>query len=301
MFRLSDLYSKIIKKTLPTDCGISCEVLDTEMAKLNNLLSESVSCFSYTLVLAGTIVIDYDDKATPLGCNDIFISTPGMRVYTKEVSDDFSALCLLCDEVVIYEIPYARNVILASYYPSLVNSGNKFSLSHCESRWLENRMNEIILYIKNRHIFKNQCLYSLYSLFILDLLNVQGNIEENSEFNNRAIDMFLRFQKLLTHNFIDHHDIAFYANSLSVTTIYLSRIVKRISGMTVKNHVDRLLVMEASYLLITTDEPIASIAERLSFANPASFCKFFIRHKGISPREYRTRTDANLSVSIALQ
>lgn len=287
MFRLSDLYANIIKKPLPTDCGITCELLDPYMAKLNRLLTDSVSCFSYTLIMSGHQTVDYDDKHAELRRNDLFISTPGMRVYTKEVSDDYSAICLMGDEATTYEIPYARNVIIASYFPALVHSENKISLSDHEALWLERRLKEIIAYVNSEHLFKDECLYSLYSLFILDLLNAESRIKKNAQSGGSTIDLFLKFLKLVTENFSSHHDIAFYADALAVTPIYLSRVVKRCSGQTVKNHVDRLLVMEASYLLLSTNKPITRIAEMLNFANPASFCKFFTRLKGISPRDYK--------------
>lgn len=287
MFKLSDLYRDIIKKPLPTECGITCELLDPRMAMLNRLLTESVSCFSYTLILSGSQTVEYDDKEAVLRPGDLFISTPGMRVYTRSVSGDYSAFCLMGDEAVTYEIPYARNVITASYFPVVVHSENKLTLTDCEARWLENRMRETVAYIRSSHVFKSECLYSLYSLFILDLLNVESRIKKDIDAGGHTVDLFLRFMKLLTENYLLHHDIAFYAEALAVTTIYLSRIVKRFSGQTVRNHIDRLLLMEASYLLATTDITVSAIAGRLNFATPASFCKFFTRNKGVSPREFR--------------
>lgn len=293
MFRLTEFYENIMRKPIPTECGITCEIVDPYMAKLNRLMTESISCFSYTLVIAGTALVSYDDKLTTLAKNDLLIYTPGMMIQTLEASEDFSALCLMGDEAVTYEIPYARNAIRASYFPTVVYSDHKLTLTDCEAHWLENRMKEIHLYINSSHIYKNECLYSLYSLFILDLLNVENRFKKDSEFNSHTIDLFLRFLKLLSGNFINHHDIAFYADALAVTTVYLSRIVKRLSGQTVKNHIDRLLVMEAAYLLLSTDLPIATIAERLNFATPASFCKFFTRYKKLSPRAYRTSGPLN--------
>ncbi len=287
MFKLSDLYSKIILKPLPTDCGITCEILDGKMAKLNRLLTDSVSCFSYTLVLSGNQTVLYNDKQTFLTKNDIFIFTPGMMIRTMDVSEDYVALCLMGDESTTYEIPYARNVISASYFPSVAYSENKLSLSDCEANWLERRMKEILQYIESDHQFKNECLKSLYSLFILDLLYVEKRFKNDSGLNGHTIDLFLKFLKLLSTHFTIHHDISFYSSKLAVTSIYLSRIVKHLSGQTVKDHIDRLLVMEASYLLISTDLPISNITERLHFATPASFSKFFSKYKGMSPREYR--------------
>ncbi len=289
MYRLSDLYSKILKKTMPSARGITCEVVDSYIAKLNRLLTESVSCFSYSLVTSGTAVVSYDDRVTNLEKNDLLLYTPGMLVNTLEVSDDFSALCLMGDEATTYEIPYARNIIRASYFPYVINYSHKLSLSDFEASWLANRMNEIRVYANcQRHIYKDECLNSLYSLFILDLLNVESRFKKSTDFNSHTIDLFLKFLKLLTENYSRHHNIAFYADALAVTTIYLSRIVKRFSGQTVKTHVDRMLVMEASYLLTNTDQTVSQIAEALNFANPSSFCKFFTKQRGVSPREYRS-------------
>ena len=47
--------------------------------------------------------------------------------------------------------------------------------------------------------------------------------------------------------------------------------------------------MEAAWLLRTTNLSIAQIADRLHFADAASFSKFFTRLKGQSPRDFRSR------------
>lgn len=294
MFRLSELYTDIMKKSLPTECGITCEIVDPYTAKLNHLLTESVACFSYTLVISGNSLVSYNDKVTAFTKNDILIYTPGMMIKTLETSEDFLALCLMGDEAITYEIPYARNIIRACYFPFVIQSDNKLSLSDQEASWLANRMNEIRTYSNcPHHIYKDECLTSLYSLFILDLLNIESRFKINTDFNSHTIDIFLKFLRLLTENFARHHDIAFYADALAVTTIYLSRIVKRFSGQTVKNHIDRMLIMEATYLLTNTDNTISQIAESLHFANPSSFCKFFTKQRGVSPREYRSSGPIN--------
>jgi hypothetical protein len=38
------------------------------------------------------------------------------------------------------------------------------------------------------------------------------------------------FPYLLPRHFIEHHDIGFYAFELCITTTYLSRIVRQVSG-----------------------------------------------------------------------
>ena len=49
----------------------------------------------------------------------------------------------------------------------------------------------------------------------------------------------------------------------------------------------KVLLMEASFLLRTSQLSITQIADRLHFADTPSFSKFFSRLKGQSPRAYR--------------
>ena len=88
-------------------------------------------------------------------------------------------------------------------------------------------------------------------------------------------------------HFAEHHDVAFYASGLCITPRYLSQIVRDISGRTVVDHINQMLLMESSYLLQQTSLPIADIAVRLHFSETASFTRFFTRMKGINPSEYR--------------
>lgn len=287
MFRITELHELLLKKPRQTDCGISCESVNNQIALLNRLIGDRLSYFSFTIVLSGYLKINCEGRIIVLQENDLFITVPGSRVYTEEVTEDFSGLCLMIEEITAYEMPYARDGIRASYFPMSRDNANKLSFSATETQRLVHRMEEIKTCMGSDHIYKTECLYALFSLFILDLLDIGRHYFDNNSITPQTSDLFLRFLRLATENFIDQHEIAFYSDALAVSSIYLSRIVKRISGQTVKNHLDRLLMMEASYLLTRTDIPIAAIAERLNFANPGSFCKFFNRHKGISPKDYR--------------
>lgn len=287
MFRITELHELLLKKPRQTDCGISCESVNNQIALLNRLIGDRLSYFSFTIVLSGYIRVNHEGRIIMFQENDLFITVPGSRVYTEEVKEDFSGLCLMIEETTAYDMPYPQNGIRASYFPMSRDNANKLSLRASETQRLVHRMEEIKTCIGSDHIFKTECLYALFSLFILDLLDIERHYCDNNSITSQTSDLFLRFLRLATENFIDQHEIKFYSDALAVSSIYLSRIVKRISGQTVKNHLGRLLMMEASYLLTRTDIPIAAIAERLNFANPGSFCKFFKTHAGLTPSQSR--------------
>ena len=103
------------------------------------------------------------------------------------------------------------------------------------------------------------------------------------------MEIFHNFKKLSSHNYKKHHDILFYANNLNISTTYLSRIVKNITGHTVHFHISELLCTEAKRLLDTTDMGIKEIADELGFSDQSVFGKFFVKATGVSPLKYRKR------------
>lgn len=287
MIGIIDLYTHYIRKPIREDCKIVCEVIDPELAKLNRLLDDALSYFSYTLVIKGSATVDFNGSRITIAPQDMMITTPGAKVYTQEVTDDFLALCLMADETTTYGNAYARYAVLTAYAPSMIHSQNKLSLTDDQYEALKKWMSEIVRYGSADTPLVNDFLNSLHTLFVCELMDVEGlSSTEKSQYTLPS-EIFLNFLKLLPQNYLKHHDIQYYADRLAVTTVYLSRIVKKHSGQTVKEHIDRLLLSEALTLLKRTDKPVATIAGTLNFATPQSFCKFFVRNKGVSPREYR--------------
>ena len=130
----------------------------------------------------------------------------------------------------------------------------------------------------------------LYSIFLLDLQNAQNNAIVHRQTPQRVEEIFIGFIRLLPTHFAEHHDIPFYASKLHITPVYLSRVVRQVSGRTVIEYINQMLLMEATFLLQTSKLSITQIADRLHFADTPSFSKFFLRLKGQSPRAYREKT-----------
>jgi AraC-like DNA-binding protein len=67
----------------------------------------------------------------------------------------------------------------------------------------------------------------------------------------------------------------------------LTRACQAATGQPVKHVIDERVALEARRLLAHTDEPVAAIARRLGFSEPTNFGKFFTRHTGTTPGEFR--------------
>lgn len=99
--------------------------------------------------------------------------------------------------------------------------------------------------------------------------------------------LFNGFCKLLSENCRRHHEVKFYADKLCITPYYLSRITHRIFSVSPKELIDRQIIMEIKSLLTSTEMSIKEIAEQYNFESSSYLGRYFRRHVGMTPSEYR--------------
>ena len=269
------------------DGKMYCTETDAELTFRTNIIQGYLAAYTFTLVIEGWLSIVYNNKQLKLHPGDIYIYSPGMPVLIAAASSDYRAICLMADENITIELPSVRDLVHIAYAPIVQLHEPKLSLPPDEARHMEQRMREIIGYLHSDHLYKTEILRMLYASFLLDMQNAQQHSITRQQIPPRVEEIFIGFIRLLPHHFTEHHDIAFYASALSITPVYLSRVVRQVTGRTVIDYINQMLVMEASFLLRTSPMSITQIAEHLHFADTPSFSKFFLRMKGMNPRRYR--------------
>jgi AraC family transcriptional activator of pobA len=96
-----------------------------------------------------------------------------------------------------------------------------------------------------------------------------------------------KFVQLVNNFYIEKRTIEDYASLLNVTPNHLSQSIKSASGKNALSYINDRLLSEAKSLIQYTDFDIAEIAYQLNFSDPANFGKFFKKHTGQTPLEYR--------------
>ncbi|MCM1516095.1 MAG: AraC family transcriptional regulator [Paraprevotella sp.] len=104
---------------------------------------------------------------------------------------------------------------------------------------------------------------------------------------NRYVDKFVR---LVTDRCHREHNVEFYADKLCITPNYLNKIVKECYGISAKLYIQQKLFEEAKRLLEYTLLNITEISEELNFSTTSYFVRFFRKHSGITPLQYREKT-----------
>lgn len=98
---------------------------------------------------------------------------------------------------------------------------------------------------------------------------------------------FNKFCQLLCENCRTKHDVKFYADKLCITPYYLSKVTSRIFQVSPKELIDRQLMMEIKALLTTTNLTVSEIAHRYCFESASYLGRYFRRHMGMTPLDYR--------------
>ena len=112
---------------------------------------------------------------------------------------------------------------------------------------------------------------------------------EPSSSVDKGSHILSQFKTLLSDNFINERQVAFYADKMHLSPKYFSTVIKEASGKTAGAWINEMLLLEAKVRLQNKQQSIAQIAYDLDFSDPSHFGKFFKKHVGVSPMEYRNR------------
>ena len=187
-----------------------------------------------------------------------------------ELSPDFEAECVLVDT-------------------DMVNENTIYHLTEEKHKSVSDVFNIIHNIVRHQHINKVEMIQSMFNVLRLILEGLpyeERSISHDFKHKKEVYEIFLHH---LYRNFRKERQIRFYASKMNVSTAYLSRLVKEISGSTINEHVTSLIYKEACNLLSHSDMSIGEIADALSFSDQSALTNFFKMRAGMTPLAYRNK------------
>lgn len=154
---------------------------------------------------------------------------------------------------------------------------------------------EFIRLIKSKYdeldnIFRNEIIISLLHIFYLNVYNnIHHKLLKDTIKHTRRIEIMKMFVNLIMQHFKESREVAFYANKLNITPKYLSIVTDEVRGQSAKKVINDYIITEIKLQLNATSKTIQEISEELNFPDQSFFSKFFKRHSGLSPKQYRNK------------
>mgnify|MGYP001096087098 CR=1 FL=1 len=106
--------------------------------------------------------------------------------------------------------------------------------------------------------------------------------------NSYTQERFEEFMELLDKHIANKKQVAHYTEMMNLSSYQLNEITKSSIGKTASDLINEHLILEAKRYLLATSNQIKDIADQLGFEDPSYFIRFFKKHTGQSPQEFRT-------------
>lgn len=150
------------------------------------------------------------------------------------------------------------------------------------------------LYVKLREITSKAqtpnsfraILFTLLAFFYSTAITPFEASQSLADSSTRLTD---RFVQLVEEHFRTERFLDFYADKLGVSSKHLSKVVKKQTGATAVNWIEKYVILEAKVLLKSTNLTVQQIADNLNFPSQSFFGKYFKKLTGMTPREFRSR------------
>lgn len=241
------------------------------------------------LVLEGSSEIALDYVPYTIGANSFTIIMPTHTIQLNKVSKGFKGKLLVISREFLDECNTAkRSPSMANYMQLRKNPCTTFEPQ--ETELVDNYIELLRSKIKNRtHFFQKEVMQNAFVGFLLEIANIFMGKKDGwlMPALSRKEELFEQFLQLLFEHCKEQHVVTFYAEKLFITPQYLSLILKELTGKSANKWIDDALIVEAKILLKAPQATVQQVADMLHFSDQSTFGKFFKKHMGISPMEYR--------------
>ena len=222
-----------------------------------------------------------------IGIGTLAFLTPGSIVEPLEYSADFALEGMAMSAELVH-------LSLNNHLPRIFNGHKtdgrmRVSEETCD---IVDRMLRLLFDVSHKARHDNQMVLNLVAAY-LNFFDQQFAEGTEMSVGRNANERFLfeRFIYLVNNYSSREHHLDFYAGKMCITVRYLSTMIRKASGVTAKEWLDRALVTQAKVMLSYSSRTVAQIADELNFPTSSFFCKFFKRMMGLTPQQYRRSDD----------
>lgn len=120
-------------------------------------------------------------------------------------------------------------------------------------------------------------------------LNTLRDKEPGRISNSGWLNLLNRLDKAMEDDSLRLRDARMYANRLGCSYKHLNTVCKSLTGQTVKQYIDQVIVLEIKRCLATTALSIKELCWRFGFDEETNFVKFFKKHAGMSPKRFQNQ------------
>ncbi len=235
----------------------------------------------------GSATVTVDQLRDRVTRDTLLLLLPGSILHLNERTDDFRVRFCAFSLELFSEAAYRLD-------PSFFHILHEHAIIRLPDRIIEGVRNWFQMasytYRDRGNIFRNTIILNRLQNVLLEAFDKTQRFApdvHSQTGTTRQADLFQRFVALVHEHCTEQREVAFYADRLCISTRYLSTIIRSVAHSTAKEFIDRSVVLEIKMLLGSTELSVQEIAYRLHFPDQSYLGRFFKKHTGVSPTEFR--------------
>ena len=239
-----------------------------------NLKPHNHTFFEMHIVTSGSIVYRFNDGDVRASAGSILLITPHTIHCIPEESEDFQKI------TVAFEIEGGGEL------RGILQSKNKCVIP------MDEELNETVAFIIRKAHNRSVCSETMIKNRLCEIVYT---IAESTGARPSAVESYdtrlLKAKKFIEDNqhiFLTCDEVARYCN---LSTKQLGRLFMQYENTSLLAFIHGQKVEAAKQMVLETDELFDTISEKLGFSSVNYFGKFFTKHTGITPGDYRRGMD----------
>jgi AraC-like DNA-binding protein len=240
------------------------------------------------MISTGTLKINISNQLYSLSSNSLMVYRPGQTFKVETIEEGTQGMFVLFTKKFL---AYLNENIFSVRNKSFLSNGisSFFELKQQDSTRVASLFTDIFYLLKSLSkanwelIARNLTSALLYETD--NLLHAYTRQQEIVLMDENS--MASTFNELVMKYFRTSRSLSFYAAKLGTTTSSLYVEIKRRLGKSPSALISQRVIGEAKYMIANTAKTFSEIGYLLNFTDPFTFSKYFKKHTGLSPKEYR--------------
>lgn len=228
---------------------------------------------------------EYDLKPVEFHAHDMTIMRKEHVVKSKKISADYRVRLIIISESLLDKLRH-RDIIQFNSHRSYYYQNPAFHLSDEQYRQMNEAFDMLKTICTVGHHYREEMLLS--ALDIIFMLRYEFCPIPETLNEDPVHLLSVRFKEAVIEHYRESREVSFYARMFCLSPKYFSALIKQETGISAGEWINRYVALQAKTMLARQHNlTIQQISNQMGFSEQASFSRFFKKHTGLSPTEYK--------------
>jgi len=193
-----------------------------------------------------------------------------------------------------YLVIFTEEFVLKYFSASTINFISQLYNYHISNPLVENStfndffLKQVSEELQNIDTYaQKEIIAKMLELYLLKLERL-AHSSNSDKLNKDYFAHFVNFKNLVENDFSKTRNAKDYAARLSITPKHLNTIVKTVTLNTTKAFIDQYVILESKRAILSGSNSLKEVSYQMGFDEVTNFSKFFKKHTGLSPKEYKS-------------